>query len=68
MAEKQEPLEKLQEQLLHTSRMEDICDHLMEAAAELTQCAGLALFLRCGKRPNSSRKGLRAVSLKSPEA
>lgn len=27
---------KLQEQLLHTSRMEDICDHLMEAAAELT--------------------------------
>ena len=46
--------------------MEDICDHLMEAAAELTQCAGLALFLRCGKRPNSSRKGLRAVSLEIP--
>ncbi len=68
MAEKQEPLEKLQEQLLHTSRMEDICDHLMEAAAELTQCAGWRFSSGAGKRPNSSRKGLRAVSLKSPEA
>lgn len=58
MAEKQEPLEKLQEQLLHTSRMEDICDHLMEAAAELTQCAGLALFLRCGETSEFEQKRL----------
>jgi len=58
LAEKQEPLEKLQEQLLHTSRMEDICDHLMEAAAELTQCAGLALFLRCGETSEFEQKRL----------
>lgn len=38
--------------------MEDICDHLMEAAAELTQCAGLALFLRCGETSEFEQKRL----------
>lgn len=48
MAAKQEPLDRLQEQLLHASHVDEIYDHLMETAAGLTQYEGLALFIRKG--------------------